>query len=40
MIFHTPQKHVNIPILRIDGVEIEQEKEYNFQAIILSEHLN
>ncbi len=40
MVFHTPQKHVNNPKLRIDGVDIEQVKEFNFLGIILKEHLN
>ncbi len=40
VIFHTPQKHVTNPKLRIDGIDIEQVKEFNFLGIILNEHLN
>jgi len=40
MIFHTPQKRVPTLLLKIEGVVIEQVKEFNFLGLILNENLN
>ncbi len=40
MIFHTQDKQVIRPKLKIDQVEIEQLTEFNFLEIVINEHLN
>ena len=40
MMFHMPQKKFTRPTLRINGVDIEQVKEFNFLGIVLNKNLN
>ncbi len=39
MVFHMPQKCVMYPNLKIDHIEIERVKEFNFLGIVLNEQL-
>ncbi len=39
MVFHRSQKHVMYPKIKIDQIEIEQVKEFNFFGIVLNEQL-
>ncbi len=40
MVFHRPPKLVMYPKIKIDDVEIEQVKEFNFLGIVLNEQIN
>ena len=39
MIFHTTNKKVDIPLLKIDDIEIESVKEFNFLGLSLDNHM-
>ena len=40
MIFHKPQKKIEIPMLHIAGGNIDCVNNFNFLAIVLNHHLN
>ena len=40
MIFHKPQKKVEIPMLHIGGENIDYVNNFNFLGIVLNHHLN
>ena len=40
MIFHKPQKKVEIPMLHIGGGNIDCVNNFNFLGIVLNHHLN
>lgn len=40
MLFHQPQKKINITTIKIDGVKLDSVKEFCFLGIIFDKHLN
>ena len=40
MVFHMPQKHIQLPLLRIAGEDIAFVDHFNFLGIIINKHLN
>jgi hypothetical protein len=40
MVYHTPQRKVNYPVLRIEDSNIEIVDQFNFLGIIIDKHLN
>ena len=40
MIFHTPQREVDIPPIQISGVELNPVDDFNFLGIIINKHMN
>ena len=40
MVFHMPQKRIQLPLLRIAGADIEVVDNFNILGIILNKHLN
>ena len=39
MVFHTPQRRVNYPTLKLNNVNIERVSQYNFLGVILASSL-
>ena len=39
MVFHMPQKHVNLPKIKIQNIEVECADEFNFLGLIIHKHL-
>ena len=39
MVFHTPQKKVNYPTLKLNNVNIERVSQFNFLGVILASSL-
>ena len=40
MVFHMPQKRIQLPLLKIAGADSELVDNFNFLCIIISKHLN
>ena len=40
MVFHMPQKRIQLPVLRIAGEDIAFVDNFNFLGIIINKHLN
>ena len=40
MVFHMPQKRIQLPLLKIAGTDIEFVDNFNFLGIIINKHLN
>lgn len=40
MVFHTPQKIVNYPVLKINDIVIERVTDFNFLGLVLNAQLN
>ena len=40
MVFHMPQKRIQLPLLKIAGADIEFVDNFNFIGIIINKHLN
>ena len=40
MVFHMPQKRIQLPLLKIAGSDIEFVENFNFLGIIINKHLN
>ena len=40
MVFHMPQKRIQLPLLKIAGADIESVDNLNFLGIIINTHLN
>ena len=39
MVFHMPQKQINIPNIDIDNIKIESADEFNFLGLTIHKHL-
>ena len=40
MVFHMPQKRIQLNLLKIAGADIECADNFNFLGIIINKHLN
>ena len=40
IVFHMPQKRIQLPLLKIAGADIEFVDNFNFLTIIINKHLN
>ena len=39
MVFHTPQRRVNYPVLKLNNVNIERESQFNFLGVVINSTL-